>query len=561
MLKKWLPILILMAATVSTAAAAPVKVAILPFAMHSDKDYTFLQKGIVEMLTSRLSAPGQVDIIDPVATQQALTQIQGMTGDNLALMAGARLKADFVIHGSVTSLGDSVSLDAKMLDITGRRQPLAFFKQTQSMGEVIPQINLLATDINTQVFGRPPSGAATAVAPPAAGAPAGDIHAHPEKLLQDGQIIGDLERGGSSPLAAGQEQSTMNPALTSTTGGGAPQFWKSQNLPHLVNGIDVADVNRDGQLELVVATKDKVLIYQTVQGRMRQIAQIEAPRFTLNVAVDAGDFDRNGTPEIYVTAYSTGRDTLQSYILEYSGAEFKFLHTGLRWYFRLIPTEERGLVLLGQSQLIESHPFSSPIVELEYNGVEYVAKKTLLPGGVTNVIGMTTGRIIEGREAQVLAFDDWDKLQLFEPNGKRIWKSADAFGGSQVTYQLSPDAAGKAYDTPKPVFLPVRIRVVELDKSGKATVVVAQNGDATGRKMAHQRFFDKGKIVGLKWDGLGLFPTWQTRDLSGRIQDLCIADFDNDGTMELVAAVVSQEGAIMTTEPKSAIIAYDLKLE
>jgi TolB-like protein len=136
------------------ALAAPLKVAILPFQINAEKDYTFLQKGIVDMLASRLALPGKTEIVDPLTTSQALESAKGFTGDNLALMVAAKLQADRVLHGSITLLGESVSIDAKMLDATGNQPPYTFFNQTQGMNEVIGQINLLANEINAQVFNR-----------------------------------------------------------------------------------------------------------------------------------------------------------------------------------------------------------------------------------------------------------------------------------------------------------------------------------------------------------------------------------------------------------------------
>ena len=52
---------------------------------------------------------------------------------------------------------------------------------------------------------------------------------------------------------------------------------------------------------------------------------------------------------------------------------------------------------------------------------------------------------------------------------------------------------------------------------------------------------------------------WKTRKISGFVRDYAVADFDNDGKLELVAAVIISEGAVVLIgEPKSTIIAYEL---
>ena len=54
---------------------------------------------------------------------------------------------------------------------------------------------------------------------------------------------------------------------------------------------------------------------------------------------------------------------------------------------------------------------------------------------------------------------------------------------------------------------------------------------------------------------MGLQPEWRTRKLTGCIRDFAIGDFDNDGELEMVCALVLDEGRIITTIPKSTVIA------
>ena len=58
-------------------AKAPKKVAILPFAMHADRDLTFLQKGIVDMLGSRLAWKGEVEIIEKESVRKKVAEFRG----------------------------------------------------------------------------------------------------------------------------------------------------------------------------------------------------------------------------------------------------------------------------------------------------------------------------------------------------------------------------------------------------------------------------------------------------------------------------------------------------
>ncbi|MEJ2037672.1 MAG: hypothetical protein P8X55_01895, partial [Desulfosarcinaceae bacterium] len=230
--KKYLMFLLVLLLVPGTAAAA-VKVAVLPFQINAGQDYAFLQKGIQDMLASRLAMPGEVEIIEPQAARQALDALQGLSGDNKAVQAGAKLQADYVLQGSITILGNNLSIDAKMLDVKGAREPLTFFKQTQSLGDVIPQIDVLANEINEQFFHRKTAPAVVAQAPAAPQTTAPQAPAqqesrmHPEKLLQRNPI---LDAEGQSPLAGQKSNSpnSLNPAFIASEGGASqgPAFWK-----------------------------------------------------------------------------------------------------------------------------------------------------------------------------------------------------------------------------------------------------------------------------------------------------------------------------------------------
>jgi TolB-like protein len=541
------------------AWAEPVKVAVLPFAIHADKDYGFLQKGIVQMITSRISAPGKVEVMDPISTEQAVAASQAqLSGDRLAQAVGAELKADFAIHGSITVLGESVSIDAKMLDLTGTRPPMTFFKQTQGMGDVVPQINLMATDINNRVFGRPSEATPS---PPVAAAPqppgVADVHRHPERLLQE--IRPTPEVRGTGP-AEGKAH-PLNPAFTQTRGmsssGEGQGFWKSRNYNHLINSIAVGDVTSDGLFETVVATPGKIHIYRFTQGQQQTVAEIEAGRFVRNISVDIADINGNGTAEIFVTAFSVGLNALQSYVLEYDGQRFRPIVENSRYYYSVIEHPIFGRRLFGQQQIsTESTPFDAPVSEMQWLSGEYAPARRILPARLGNVLGLAFGDILNDGSEAIAALNRDDFMQLLSPNGKVQWTSSDTYGGTTLYFALPPPSPG---DAAHQFFLPTRVRNVDLDGNGKSEVLVASNQDSAGRKLEQRRFFGKGKVEALVWDGIGLASAWSTRELSGRVQDFLVADFNNDGVQNLLVAIVTKEGATIFTDAQSALVAFDLK--
>ena len=56
---------------------------------------------------------------------------------------------------------------------------------------------------------------------------------------------------------------------------------------------------------------------------------------------------------------------------------------------------------------------------------------------------------------------------------------------------------------------------------------------------------------------VGLYEKWRTRSVSGYLSDLAVADFDNDGKLELVTPVVSRTD-FLAGDARSFIMAQDL---
>ena len=518
------------------------RVAIFPFQIHSEKDLSFLQKGIVDMLSSRLAQSGKVSVINRQQTEQALAETDGPMEVDEAKRIGGKLGADYVLFGSLTVFGNSVSIDAKMVDVTGEAEPVAVFTQSE-MGQVIAEINQFAVDINEKVFGHTvvakqraapagqPAPAPEAAAPKEA---TPEIYAHPEKLIQSGFGV------EGSPDSGKFE--------------GRQRYWKSRNFTHAINGLTLGDVDGDGMIETVIASPNSVRVYRYQDKRFFEVGATDPVKFRTIVGLDIADINGNGIPEIFVSALNAQRNGVTSSVLEYDGSGFPEVVKDANYYFRVARLRDRGSVLFGQRQRSDGSPFSSAIYEMHWDGVKYGTRNRVLPAKKTNLLGFTMGDPMNSGEDKALAFDDSDYLRILEPSGRDVWTSGSRYGGSTLFIASKQDKGEILHKT----YMPMRVQIVDVEEDGTYEVAVARNIEVTGARLSQFRLFNQTEMVILSWDGVGLAPVWKTRTLSGMIRDFAVGDFDNDGKNELVGALISKEGTTVGVQPKSAVIALDL---
>ncbi|UCG12138.1 MAG: VCBS repeat-containing protein, partial [Deltaproteobacteria bacterium] len=324
-------------AAAGSAAEVARKVAILPFEVNAAEDLSYLREGILDMLASRLAWEGKVEIIEERAVKEAVAGREGALNEAAARELGQALGADFVLFGSLTVFGKSVSLDAKMLSLTEDRPPVTVYAQTKGMDEVVPRINDFAQDINNKIFGRGPTAVATATAPP----PEPRFsQAHPETLVR-----GQMKAGGPSP-PEGQGSFVM---LQPDTPGAQSDLWRSQRLDFAVNGMDVGDVDGDGRAEIVVVSDfQRVVVYRWEQGILRQLGKFDgwgSDRFIWVCLLDANS---DGKAEIHLS--NLRGESLSSYVLEWQGGKLVERASGLGWYFNRVNLPGRGTVLVGQKR-------------------------------------------------------------------------------------------------------------------------------------------------------------------------------------------------------------------
>ncbi|MEW6673232.1 MAG: VCBS repeat-containing protein [Thermodesulfobacteriota bacterium] len=528
------------------------RVLILPFQIHAEKDLGFLKKGIVDMLSSRLAVEGRVELINPAPILQAAGE---PATEGAALLLGEKLNADFIAFGSLTIFGGSISTDARFIDVKQKKPAVLFNQSGKSHDDVIFHINQFADRVNSEVFGRKVAAAQSPSTEPPK--PVSESRRHPEAIFN--------EAGGSDSEYAYESSPEKTPRDFSV--------WRSSSFAMGVKSMAVGDVDGDGKNETVLLGSDTLLIYRHSDGRFQKLAEIKAQKTEAFFSVDIADINANGKAEIFVGAEDirsnpsvgsySGRP-LRSFVLEWSGAEFVRIVDQEKWYFRVIQVPKRGQLLLGQKRGFQD-PFAEGVYLMAWENGKYEAIELQQLPKDLNVFSFAYGDVMNTGEEMTLAFNRTDDLLIFNRDREQEWKSTTPLGGN-LTYfeypmpntssQGSPVAGEKEMDT---FYISARILVVDMDRDGKNEVLVVNNRESTlGKVFTRFRSYKSGYIECLFWDTLGLYPKWKTRTVSGYISDYAVADFDNDGSPELVFSVDPDPDPLLK-QPKSYLVSWKLK--
>ena len=523
-------------------AAKPLRVLIIPFNIHSEKDLSFLKKGVEDMLASRLAYEDKVIPLSKEEIRRTFNDLPETISKQAAVSLGEKLQADYVVFGSLTVFGDSISTDARFVDVQKQKSVIVFNQFGKDHGDVILHINIFSQQINEKVFGRK-----TISSQPPLPAPEkkteDSIRKHPETLWTPENKTGIYSYG--TPTAQGKESFSV---------------WKSRRFKSKINGIAIGDVDGDGRNETVFISAKTVHIYRYSDGRFAKVAEIKGKGDIPYIGVDVADINNNEKAEIFVTKFIKTSKKLDSFVLELSGPEFKNIQDNSNWYYRVLNISGRGeKVLLGQKWGAEDIFSRSGIYELKWeNGRYEPAQRQILPKNI-NIYGFTYGDVLNNGQEMIVAFTESDYLQILDQNGNEEWKSIERYGGSPAFLDKPPAMGPESKEEMDRVYLKQRIHVADLDKDGKNEIFVVNNQDLANRLFSRLRVFKSGHIECLVWDNLGLYPKWKTRKISGYISDYTIADIDNDGQDELVFSMVSKTGiGSVLGEAKSYLVSQEI---
>jgi TolB-like protein len=553
--KTWVLTLLVMLCGVLPAAAATAEqpgktVAILPFSLNAPPEMQYLREGLRDILASRLRVEAGAAMIANSKADEALRAAGGRMDAATVREVARRLAADYLIHGSITALGGGISIDARVFSAAappeGAEQQ--FYGSALTNDQIMQSVDTLAWDIIERLFDRKR---------PAAMMPA----------------------QAASPAQGASEFTTVHPDKTfMTTGGGyglssRRNFTKTRNFDMEIRGIDLGDIDGDGQPEVIIAEKTAVHVFNRDGTRLNLIGTIAMGNRYHVHSVNAADLDGNGRAEIYISASDPSLPGSRG--VEWDGKQFVDLFTEARWYIRPIDIPGTGPVLVGQAA--GQVPIVPGIYQLSLRDGKLSMQEQLPIPAEVNVFNFAYADADGDGQQDLVVLDNSFKLQLIK-NGSVIWKSQERFGGTKRYIGGDPnirpgtnfsradivDGIGELY---KQTYVPSRILVADVDRDGIDDIIVNRNPETLTAVVPRMVQYTSGTMVGLRWNGLGLEEMWRTRKIDGYVVDyqvksLAAAKPAADDMDELFIGVVLNTGTLESlTGSQSTVVIYPFEFE
>jgi TolB-like protein len=556
-----------MLVAVPAAAGDKYVITVLPFSAHSAENIEYMRLGVTEMLTSRLSLAENIEVTPKGVVQELLSKSgQKDFSPAQVQIIGRQLKSHYVVWGSITKIGNSISIDGKLTDVAGGKSDISVSSQSQTLDEVIPKINDFSQQILAHVLGESYQPAATPAtripktsAPPPPSPPSGTAS-------REAQVIAGMKKGGKGTFT-----SMINPEFINASDAvNRRGFWMSQEFRSEFVGMAIGDVNNDGRNEIVVIDRHNIYIYRKENGTLLLLKKIPGKSYDQYIAVDVADINKDGIPEIIVT--SLREKLLNSFVLQYKDGEYKTIASDIRFFLRVIDTPSGMPMLLGQPYGFNK-VFETQIYEILWRNGKYVeGDKQPIPLGLS-IYGLAMEDLGPGMKEKIIAFDELDYLVVLTPTDKTmgrilsfgfappelLFRSDEVYGGSNNYIANIDKEKLKSYEATEQesAFANSRILAFDTNGDGKKELIVVKNLSSVGRIFKNLKLFTSSEIHNLEWDGIGLAENWRTKKINGYVADYAIMDLENDGKPKLVLALVKSVGAAVSD--RSVLVIYELQ--
>lgn len=498
------------------ANAEVARVMVLPFDGTSSGDFKYLTDSVRSMISSRLAANPGVEVVDYTLTPEELKTLHGAKeGAASGEAVFSRLKTDYIISGSLYALQTGLKIQATLNGKPSLPVPEGVFTVLAVNEEhIISSVEDLVDDIVSRGMSKPDDRSFMAeVQTDQKEGIAGFNTEHPDKMFKKGLYGGAIVAEGNMKVESLGVR-------------------RSSDLPLTIVSMATGDLDNDGTLEIVAASRTSVEIYRFDETLFKKLAEYKFSTTYKIHAVNIADLNKDGQAEIYVSANDTA--LAASAILTWSSSGgMQQLKTGINYYIRPLNTPSEGWILAGQKGNKDSKTgfIEKNIVKLDLSqDLKGITEGKVLPLPEKISLFDFVWADLEGNGVQKLvSVDRHEKLLVYDANNSLLWVSENDYGGSRNF--IGPPKSmmssmggmlGKNDDSAleRPiVYIPTRLLAVDIDNDGKDEIIIGNNKRTTPKWFFNFREYDGGSVVCLSWRDSQMIDVWRTNTVTGYLAD------------------------------------------
>jgi len=300
-------------------------------------------------------------------------------------------------------------------------------------------------------------------------------------------------------------------------------LWESQRLKKAITSL--AWLTLDAQPCLVALSHQELTLYRIQGTLLAPLSTLPATRSETFYRVHTVDFDGDAQMDVVINGYA--REHVFSHIYSVSAGKLVLRDT---LEALVVPLTLHGHTRLYQ-QLDRGHGvYSRAIQELTYQqnrfvpGVEIPLREGM--GGLAESLFQVSGL----RDKLVLLTND-QRLRVQDVKGAKLWQGNQFYGGAFDYVEFtSRDALGLSRQTR--FFIDPRLSF----DSSSGLLAVIRNDGYLKNVVGAVPSMKSGQVMLMEWGGAGLQERLAYPKLDGAVSDVLFADFDGNGTQELVVS-------------------------
>jgi hypothetical protein len=471
---------------------------------------------------------GEFNAVGVVAKDDTKAVLQSLLASRLSsdkiLAVSSAAEAEAVVSGTYIAIGKQFNIDAVVKTAAGQTVTRTFVQGEGGQEALFGVSGQLADKLSVEMLKKVEAGTiprfAQAVALPAAVIAA--TRPVSNEIIRSGAVSqsGDLQRV--------QQGDIIKPQAFYR---GAPKQGEIKRLDGMYNLMTIGPADASGKRLLFMAQNQSVALLREGEGRPITGFGLKANQKI--VGLDYVDADASGKPELYVTMMTGGE--LESQIWELQNNKLVKLADKIPYFFRAIALAGGPIKLYAQEQGRGEEQYYGDVFEVVRQGKKIIKKTKIPMPRYGNVYSFNQFKHESG-ELLTVVFHDNNYLIVYDKDQKELWRSNDAFGGSELYYQIEDLDRVRAYgDKYRWFFMNQRILV-----TSKQEVLVGKNDGFF--VIGNARMYKKGAVYSLYWNGAALEEVWRTKDTQNYMPDFW---FD-EAKSELLLLQLTQREDVLT---------------